>query len=80
MTQDIVPLVDEFAKRLFGELNYIEEGKNCEKFTKLYGHVPRIRTPKIYWDFTARRVLTMEWIDGAKLTDKEAMAKNGLEI
>lgn len=36
----------------------------------LYGHMPRVRTPSIYWQATKRRVLTMEWIDGVKLTNK----------
>ena len=31
-----MPLVDEFAARLFGELDYVQEGKNCEKFGRLY--------------------------------------------
>ena len=47
---------------------------------ELYGGVPRIRTPRIIWAHTARRVLCMEWIDGVKLTDKEAMAAAGLDI
>lgn len=80
VTQDLVPLVDEFAQRLFGELDYLAEGRSCEKFTELYGSVPRVRTPKVYWNFTSRRVLTMEWIDGVKLTDKAAMNAAGLEV
>jgi hypothetical protein len=35
--------------------------------------MPRVRTPQIHWDFTSRRVLCMEWIEGVKLTDKAAM-------
>lgn len=46
----------------------------------LYGSVPRIRTPRIVWAHTARRVLTMEWVDGVKLTDKVAMAAAGLDV
>ena len=46
----------------------------------LYGSVPRIRTPRIVWAHTARRVLCMEWVDGVKLTDKAAMAAAGLDI
>lgn len=80
LSQPLVPLVDEFAGRLFGELDYVQEGKNCEKFQALYSHVPRIRTPKIKWVATRRRVLTMEWIDGVKLTDKEAMGNAGLDV
>eukprot|EP00210_Caulerpa_lentillifera_P001158 g1114.t1 len=72
--QPIVPLVDEFAGKLFAELDYIAEGHNCEKFQSLYGDMDKIRTPKIYWKYSARRVLTMEWIDGVKLTDDEGLS------
>lgn len=57
ISQPLVPLVDEFAGRLFGELDYIQEGHSCEKFAKLYAHVPRVRTPGIHWDATARRYI-----------------------
>ena len=36
MSQPLVPLVDEFAARLFGELDYEQEGRNAEKFGRLY--------------------------------------------
>jgi hypothetical protein len=42
----------------------------CFAPQSLYGHMPRVRTPRIYWQATKRRVLTMEWIDGVKLTNK----------
>ena len=45
ISQPLTPLVDEFAGRLFGELDYVQEGHNCERFAELYGHVPRVRTP-----------------------------------
>jgi len=80
ISQPLVPLVDEFAGRLFAELDYVMEGHNCEKFQKLYGSVPRVRTPRIMWPYTARRVLTMEWIEGVKLTNKEAMAAANLDV
>lgn len=80
VSQPLVPLVDEFAARLFGELDYVQEGRSAEKFARLYSHVPRVRVPKIKWDATSRRVLTMEWIDGVKLTDEKAMASLGLDI
>lgn len=42
----------------------------CVLSQALYGSMPRVRTPRIYWQATHRRVLTMEWIDGVKLTNK----------
>jgi predicted unusual protein kinase regulating ubiquinone biosynthesis (AarF/ABC1/UbiB family) len=80
LSQPLVPLVDEFAGRLFGELDYEQEGRNAEKFQKLYAHVPKVGVPKIKWEATSRLVLTMEWIDGVKLTDEPAMAAAGLNV
>ncbi len=40
----------------------------------------QVRTPRIIWGATSRQVLTMEWIDGIKLTDEAKMAAAGLEI
>jgi aarF domain-containing kinase len=47
LTQPLVPLVDEFSARLFGELDYIQEGHHCERFSELYKNVPRVTTPSI---------------------------------
>lgn len=42
ISQPLAPLVDEFAARLFGELDYEQEGRSCEKFQEMYGNVPRV--------------------------------------
>lgn len=47
LAQPLVPLVDEFSARLFGELDYIQEGHQCERFAKLYSHVPKVTVPSI---------------------------------
>ena len=73
---DLMAITDELAERVFEEINYTQEGRNAEKFKKLYGYMEEIYVPKIYWEYTARRVLTMEWITGTKLTNiKEVQAK-----
>ncbi|AFY76017.1 MAG: AarF/ABC1/UbiB kinase family protein [Hydrococcus sp. C42_A2020_068] len=75
---DLVAITDELASRIFEEMNYCHEGKNAEKFAELYGHLPEIYVPKIYWEYTGRRVLTMEWIDGTKLTNIKAIEAQGI--
>ena len=42
ISQPLAPLVDEFAQRLFRELDYDQEGRNAELFQQLYGDVPRV--------------------------------------
>lgn len=76
---DLVGITDEFAERIFEEMDYTQEGRNAERFEKLYGYMNDIYVPRIYWDYTARRVLTMEWIEGTKLTELDAIAAQGLD-
>jgi predicted unusual protein kinase regulating ubiquinone biosynthesis (AarF/ABC1/UbiB family) len=76
---NLVAITDEFATRIFEEMDYENEGRNAEKFAALYGNFEDIYVPKIYWDYTSRRVLTMEWIEGVKLTDMQAVMENGID-
>lgn len=75
---DLVAITDEFAARIFEEMNYSQEGKNAEKFAQLYGYMKQIYVPKIYWQYTGRRVLTMEWIEGTKLTNIQEVEAKGI--
>mmetsp|Transcript_1637 Transcript_1637/g.2768 ORF Transcript_1637/g.2768 Transcript_1637/m.2768 type:complete len:933 (-) Transcript_1637:81-2879(-) len=65
---DLRSVIDEFGKLLYEEIDYIKEADNATRFMDLYGHLERIRVPKIYWKYTSRKILTMEWIDGLRLT------------
>ena len=38
-----------------------------------------IKVPKIYWNFTRTAVLTMEWVDGIKLTDEIKLKRASLD-
>ena len=76
---DLVGILDEFGSRIFEEMDYIQEGQNAERFAKLYGHLQDVYVPKIYWQYTQRRVLTMEWIVGTKLTQVEAIRDQGID-
>ena len=76
---DLVAITDELAERIFEEMNYLQEGENATKFDDLYGHLPEIYVPKIYWEYTGRRVLTMEWINGTKLTNIKEIQAQGID-
>ncbi|MBD2464117.1 AarF/ABC1/UbiB kinase family protein [Oscillatoria sp. FACHB-1407] len=76
---DLVGIMDEFGARIFEEMDYTHEGHNAERFAKLYGHLKDIYVPRIYWEYTHRRVLTMEWITGTKLTQPAAIRAQGVD-
>ena len=76
---DLVALIDELGKRVFEEMDYLNEAENAEKFRNFHLHNSNIAVPKIYKGTTSRRVLTMEWIDGIKLTNLEGVKSLGID-
>ncbi|MEL7352327.1 MAG: AarF/ABC1/UbiB kinase family protein [Cyanobacteria bacterium J06560_5] len=76
---DLVSIVDEFGTRIFEEMDYNHEGANAERFADLYGYLPEILVPSIYKQYTGRRVLTMEWIEGIKLTELDELKRRGVD-
>ncbi len=76
---DLALIVDEFGAKLFEETDYQNEGMNAEKFADNFKHDASVKVPKIYWDYSSQRVLTLEWINGVKLTDIAAVRAEGLD-
>jgi len=76
---DLVALIDELGKRVFEEMDYINEAENAEKFRNMHQKNIKIAVPKIYNKLTSRRVLTMEWIEGTKLTNLDDVKKLGID-
>ena len=76
---NLVAITDELAARIFEEMNYLQEARNAEQFAEFYGHMSEIYVPSIYWQYTGRRVLTMEWITGTKLTNIKEVEAQGID-
>ena len=76
---DLTTIVDEFGTKLFEEIDYVNEGRNAEKFAANFRDEPEVKVPKIYWQYSSRRVLTLEWIDGFKLTDTDRIKAAGVD-
>jgi predicted unusual protein kinase regulating ubiquinone biosynthesis (AarF/ABC1/UbiB family) len=74
---DLTLIVDEFGTKLFEEIDYINEGRNAEKFAHNFRDDPQVKIPCIYWNYTSTHVLTLEWINGFKLTDTENIQSVG---
>lgn len=75
---DLTLIVDEFGTKLFEEIDYLNEGRNAEKFATNFRNDPRVKVPAIYWRYSSHRVLTLEWIHGYKLTDTDRIREAGL--
>lgn len=75
---DLWALYREFSRTVYEELDYVAEGRNAERFARLFADDPTVKVPKIYWDYTKRQVLTLEWIDGIKISNYPAIEAAGL--
>lgn len=76
---DLGSIVDEFGIKLFEEIDYINEAKNADRFSAYFADDPQVIAPRIYHQFSTRRVLTMEWINGIKLTNVDQIQAAGLD-
>jgi len=72
-------LVDEFARSIRHELDFVREGRNMDRFRKYFSGTPIIYIPKVYWELTTPKVLTIEYIDGIKITDIASLDAAGLD-
>ncbi|KAK2988147.1 hypothetical protein RJ640_020629 [Escallonia rubra] len=80
ISSDVVALIDEFARRVYQELNYVQEGQNARRFKKLYADKEDVLVPDIFWNYTSGKVLTMEWVEGVKLNEQDAIERQGLKV
>lgn len=60
-------LVSELEQTLIRELDYINEASATARFAKAFEDVPGIRIPRVYWEYTAPRVLTLEALGGTSV-------------
>lgn len=75
---DWLGVVDEFAKTTFEEIDYIREGRNADTFRRNFRNFERIYIPRIVWRLTGRRVLTIEYVNGFRITDVETLDSMGI--
>ena len=73
-------LADEMKKNLPLELNFLQEGRNAEKVANLLSHLPYLRVPRIYWNFSTERVLFMEYVEGGHIDDIDYMKANNIDV
>ena len=76
---DFTFLVPEFAERLTRELDFELEGRMCERAGRALADDPRMVTPAVFWPLTTGKVLTMEFVRGAKIDDGPALRAAGVD-
>ncbi|GAB2275004.1 Protein ACTIVITY OF BC1 COMPLEX KINASE 7, chloroplastic [Dionaea muscipula] len=78
-TRDRIGIYEECATILYQEIDYINEGKNADKFRRDFRNVKWVRVPLVYWDYTAPKVLTLEYAPGIKITRVDMLDARGCD-
>lgn len=76
---DLVGLAEEFSQTLRNELDYIREGHNAERFAANFAGDASIHIPRVFWETTTSRVLTLERIQGVKINDLAGLDAQGTD-
>ncbi|PJN86666.1 ABC1 kinase family protein [Bacillus sp. mrc49] len=72
-------MIDEFAKSLRAELDYNAEGRNGERIAKQFNHDQGLKIPKIHWEYSTKRILTMDFIQGIKINHYKQLDEEGYD-
>jgi ubiquinone biosynthesis protein len=76
---DLVGLAQEFAQSLRAELDYLREGRSAERFAENFADSSDVHIPRVFWETTTSRVLTLERIRGVKISDLAALEAAGID-
>jgi len=76
---DTIGIVEDFAFTLQNELDYRREGRNADRFRANFTNERHLYIPRVHWEYTTRRVLVLERIDGIKIDDIFALDAGGFD-
>lgn len=76
---DLMAVYREFERTVYEEIDYVTEAANCKRFKEMFEDDPTIYIPRVYDEYTTRRVLVLEWINGIKINDYTALEAAGID-
>ena len=74
-----INVVSEFERTIYNELDMFIEAGNVDRFARNFKDSTEIHVPEVFWSLTSKSVLTMEYIDGVKMDQVDAIRKMGLD-
>ncbi len=72
-------LVREFAHQIRGEIDFILDGKNADQLRRNMKGVDGVAIPRVHWETTTHEVLTMQYLEGVRIDDIEAIRNQHLD-
>ena len=76
---DLKGIYREFERTVYEEIDFVTEAANCKRFKEMFKDDETIYIPEVYEEYTTRRLLVLEWIDGIKINDYDALESAGID-
>ena len=76
---DFRPLTAEMERNAPDEIDFEHEGRAAEEIAAILGDRDDVVVPAIYWERSSRRVLTMDYLDGIKITNVDELREAGVD-
>src|SRR5579875_419642 len=73
-------VINDFKGRIFDEIDYRKEASNADRIRKNISGRDRAIVPEIIREISSKEVLSLQYIDGTKITDVEALKQKGLDL
>ncbi len=77
---DLEAIYKEFFKILYQEIDYQQEARNAERFRQNFKGYTGIIVPTVYWHYTTHKILTVEYLPGIKVDDRQTLAACGINV
>lgn len=73
-------LYEEFCTNIRLELDYLHEARSAELFRTNFANDARVIAPRVFWEYTTARILTLEFVDGIKITNVSELEAKGVQL
>ncbi|MDA3886257.1 MAG: AarF/ABC1/UbiB kinase family protein [Candidatus Delongbacteria bacterium] len=73
-------IVEEFERSIYEELDFDNELTNIERFRRNFESDEKVKVPAVFKNLSTKKVLTMEFIDGFKVSETEAIKSVGFSL
>lgn len=77
---ELQAIYEEFVSVLYQEIDYTIEGKNADRFRENFQDYPGVIVPKLFWQYSSKRILTIEYVPGIKINDCVALEAQGINL
>lgn len=76
---DPLGIVAELSRSLRKELDFVHEGQNADICRRNFAEDRTVAVPRVYWDYSTRRLLVLEFLTGVKVTDADGLRQAGID-